>query len=81
MSAMSTLTDAQKLDMANKAAAVMFTSVSGVPNEIQLEASIILLRTLFVSHVRPTHRLSLFGSVVQRLRKELKENLQTGVKP
>ena len=73
--------DAQKMEMAKKAAAVMFTSVAGVPSEIQLEASIILLRSLFMSHVRATHRLSLFSSVVQRLRKELKDNLQTGVNP
>lgn len=78
---MTELTDAQKIDMAKKAAAVMYNSVVGVPSEIQLEASIILLRSLFMSHVKPTHRISLFGSVAQRLRKELKENIKTGVQP
>ena len=73
------LTDAQKVEMAKKAASVMFTSVSGVPGEIQLEASILLMKSLFMSHVRDTHRISLFNSVVIKLRKELQDHLKTGV--
>lgn len=73
--------DAHKMEMANKAAGVMIMSIAGVPSEIQLEASIVAMRTLFISHVKPKYRLSLFGSVSQKLREQLKQNLKTGVMP
>lgn len=73
------LSDAQKIEMAKKAAAIMFTSMVGIPQEVQLEASILLVKSLFMSSVKATHRISLFNSVVQRLRKQLQEHLKTGV--
>lgn len=78
---MTVFTDAQKIEMANKAAGVMIMSIAGVPSEIQLEAAIVAMRSLFISHVKPTHRMSLFGSVSQKLREQLKEHLKTGVMP
>ena len=73
--------DKQKIAMARRAASTMFATMTGVPSEIQLEASIHLMRALFIANVKPTHRISLFNSVVQRIRQEIKEHLKTGAMP
>jgi hypothetical protein len=58
------LSDEQKIEMAKKAAAVMFQSMVGIPQEVQLEAVILLMKALFMSSVRATYRISLYNSVV-----------------
>lgn len=71
--------DATKIEMAKRASSTMFTTMAGMPPEIQLEASILLFKSLMMATVKPTHRISLFNSVVQRLRKEIQDHLKTGV--
>lgn len=71
--------NAAKIDMAKKASGVMFTTMAGMPPEVQLEASILLLKALFMATVKKEHRLSVFNTVMQRVKKEIKEHLKTGV--
>ena len=70
---MADISDEKKIEMASAAAKVAFQTMVGCTGDIQFEASIILLRSLFLANVKPTHRISLFNSVVQRLRHELKD--------
>jgi hypothetical protein len=62
--------------MAKQAASVMFTTMAGVPEEVRLEASILLFKSLVMAAIKPEHRLRLFNSVVQKLRTEIKEDLE-----
>lgn len=71
--------DKTKIDMAKRASVVMFTTMAGMPPDVQLEASILLLKALFMATVKKEHRLSVFNSVVQRVKKEIKDHLETGV--
>jgi hypothetical protein len=73
--------DKTKIEMAKLAAKAMYGALTGVPHQIQLEAVILLLRTLFINNVKATHRLSLFNSVVKKIRDEIKHHLQTGEIP
>lgn len=72
------MNDAQKIAIAKRAAGTMFTTMAGIPAEIQLEAAILLTKSLFMAGVKPENRISLFNSVVQKMRKELQEHLKTG---
>jgi hypothetical protein len=65
-----------KVKLAKQAATVMFSTMAGVPPEIQIEASIILMQSLFISHTKSTHRMSLFRSVVKKMTVEIRKSLQ-----
>ena len=75
------LSDAQKIDLSKAAAKTMHATLVSVPHDVQLEAVIVLFRTLFMTHVKPEYRISMFNSVVQRMRKEIQHHLRTGVAP
>ncbi len=70
--------DAQKMAIAKRAAAAMFSSMAGMPSEVQLEASLILTKALFMGTVQQDKRIMLFNSVVQKMRKELQQHIKTG---
>lgn len=71
--------DKTKIDMAKRASGTMFTTMVGLPPEVQLEAAILLLKALFMAVVKKEHRLSMFNTVMQRVKKEIKDHLETGV--
>ena len=71
--------DKVKIDMAKKAASTMFMAMSGMPPDVQLEATILLLKSLMMSVVKPDQRLGLFKSITVRLRNEIRDHLKTGV--
>ncbi len=73
--------DPQKLALAKRAAVTMFATMAGVDAGVQLEAAILLLKSIFMANVKATHRLSLFNSVVIRMREEIKHHLKTGKVP
>lgn len=75
------LSDQAKIELAKTAAKTMFATLATIPHEIQLEAAIVLMRTLFITNVKPTHRIILFNSVVQKIRKEIQHHLKTGAIP
>lgn len=69
---MADLSDKQKMDIATRAADTMLITLSAVPEQIRLEASIMLLRHLFATLVRPEKRISMFRAVMHRMKVELK---------
>ena len=78
------MTDAQKINLAKaniaKATAKMlFSSMAGMPQEIRLEATLILVKSLFMESVKSEHRMRLFSSVMQKMRAEIREHIKTGV--
>lgn len=54
----------------------MTMQVAKIPEEVQIEAAILLLKSMFMGQVKPEHRISLFNSVVIKVRKELQEHLK-----
>ena len=71
--------DTTKIELSKKAASTMFVTMSGMPPDVQLEPTILLLKSLMMSIVKPEQRLGLFKSVTVRLRNEIREHLKTGV--
>lgn len=67
----------QKKKIANQAALAMYATLTGIPPEIQLEAALILVRTLFITSVKQIVCISLFNAVVKKMRDELKLHLKT----
>lgn len=67
------MTDEQKIAMARQVAIGLSKMMAGVPEQVQLEASILLTQSLFVSLLKPERRLSVFGSVTKRMRDEIKK--------
>ena len=70
---------ATKIAMAKRASATMFTTMAGLPPDVQLEAAVHLMKVLFMSHVKPEKRLSMFNTVVQSVKNDIKKHLKTGV--
>lgn len=66
------LTDEQKVAMARQVAIGLHKTMAVVPDQVKLEASILLMQSLFVALLKPEHRLSVFGSVIKRMRDEIK---------
>lgn len=71
---MSEPTDQVKLAMARQIALALHKMMAGVPEQVMLEASIILLKSLFLATVKAEHRLSLFNAVVIKLRHEIRDH-------
>lgn len=72
-------TEQQRREMAKEAAKVMNKVLGAVPENVRLEAALLLVKALFMASVKPEHRIGMFNSVVQKMRKELQEHLKTGV--
>ena len=68
-----------KIEMSKNAASTMYMAISGMPPDVQLEATILLLKSLMMSVVKPDQRLGLFKSIMVRLRNEIRDHLKTGV--
>lgn len=66
------LTDEQMVAMARQVAIGLHKTMAVVPDQVKLEASILLMQSMFVALLKPEHRLSVFGSVVKRMRDEIK---------
>ena len=62
--------------VANQAATMLYGMIAGMPNNIQMEAALVLVRTLFITTVKKEKCLSLFNMVVQQMRGELKDYLK-----
>lgn len=71
--------DKIKIAMATRASSTMFATMAGMPADVQLEAAILLLKALFMATVKKEHRLGMFSDVMRRVKKEIKEHLETGV--
>lgn len=71
--------DKIKIAMATRASSTMYSTMAGLPPDVQLEAAIFLLKALFMAVVKPEKRLSMFNDVMRRVKKEIKEHLETGV--
>lgn len=70
------LSDEQKIHIAKETAKVLHASMSGVHPEIQLEAVLLLVKAQFIATVKSTHRLSLFNSVMSKMKAEIKDHLK-----
>lgn len=71
--------DKMSVELAKKASGVMFTAIVGMAPNVQLEATTMLLKALFMASVKKEHRLSVFNTTVQQMRKDIKEHMETGV--
>jgi hypothetical protein len=67
------LSDEQKVAMARQVAIGLHKMLTGVPDQVKLEASILLTQSLIVALLKPEHRLSVFGTVSKRMRDEIKK--------
>ena len=72
-------TEQQRREIAKAAAKLMNNMLSQLPEDIRLEAALLLVKALFMVGVKPEHRIGLFNSVVQKMRKELQAHIKTGV--
>jgi hypothetical protein len=66
------LTEEQRIAMARQIALALHKMMAGVPENVMMEASIMLLKSLFIAGVKPEYRLSLFNSVTKKMRDEIK---------
>ena len=71
-------TEQQRREIAKVAVKLMSNMLSQLPEDIRLEAALLLVKALFMAGVKPEHRIGLFNSVVQKMRKELQANIKTG---
>lgn len=71
---MNDFSNEQKIAMAKAAAEMAYKFLQTCPPQIQLEAGVILLKALFLAHVKDTHRVSMFSSISKRLKDELKQH-------
>lgn len=72
---MADLTDQQKIAMAKQVSLSMHKMMAGVPEQVALEATIMLLKALFIATVKPERRLGLYNAVVSKMRDEIKAPL------
>ena len=68
---------ATKFQAAKKAALVMTNILAPLPPEVALEAATMLLKGLYMVHVKPAKRLNLFNRCIQTVKAELKADLKT----
>ncbi len=66
------LPEEQKIAMARQIALALHKMMAGVPENVMMEAVIMLLKSLFLASVKPQHRLGLFASVTKKMRDEIK---------
>lgn len=76
-----TLTDQQRREMAKSVAKALqaMLEASRVPENVRLEAVLLLVKAFFMATVKPEHRIGMFNTVMQKIRKELQAHLKTGV--
>lgn len=65
-----------KMKLATEASKVMFSTMAGVPSDVQLEAALILVKSLFMASVKPQYRANMFNQVFARMRKEIKASAE-----
>lgn len=72
--------DQQRREMAKSVAKALHAilEASRVPENVRLESVLLLTKALFMATVKPEHRIGLFNTVVQKMRKELQEHIKTG---
>jgi len=72
-------TDQRRREIAKAAAKLMNNMLSQLPEDVRLEAALLLVRALFMVGVKQEHRIGMFNSTMQQMRKELQEHIKTGV--
>ena len=67
----------QRMAMAREVALTLRKIMVGVPEGVMLEATTILMQALFVSGVKPEHRLALFSRVTKQMRDDILMNFDS----
>lgn len=65
-----------KFTIAKKAAQMMANMIAPLPPEAALEAATMLMKALYMTHIKPEARLNLFNRCMASLRAEIKADLE-----
>lgn len=72
------MTVEQKMVMAKAGAKLLANLMISFPEDVKLEAALMLTKSLYMG-IPAQHRMRIFSTSIQHLRKSLQEHLKTGV--